>query len=239
MKIIFLASVLAILGVTSAQAQSHAEVVARQSNLSAFGFPCGPELKAQPKSDALFRLQLNAPCMPDAEVTWRHENLEFTTFLSMTGYAEVILPVMARQAEVQVALNDVQLEASAEFPELKDFTRVALNWDGEDPGSLMAHAPKVLQGQIYHLGQAETGKVLHIFSKRTRNLDRSGVVRLAVETPVTEQTCAQGHRATILRHQPGRDSLLQELHLKGAGCDAVGEVVTFSNVVEDIRLIKD
>lgn len=216
-----------------------AEIVARQSNISNFGAACGPSLALTPAIDAMLAVKVYAPCLPYDTIRLEHEGLSFTVPMPMTGELTLLLPALAESAIVKAHLSDgTVLRAEAEVPDADEFARVALQWNGLNPGELVAKAPKVLDGAIIHLGQSidADGAVLHVFSSRVDQKVPGGVVRLSMRAPVTLENCETGHSAHVHRSIPGEPVADYDLKLKGPGCDAIGESLELKNVLQDLKL---
>ena len=216
-----------------------ADMVMRQANISNFGSACGPSLSMAVAIDAMLAVRVSAPCIPYDMVRLEHEGLSFTVPMPMTGELDLLLPALTADAVVKVHLSDgTVLSADTEVPDARNYARVALQWDGVDPGALVAKAPKVLDGTLMHLGQSvdAKGSVLHVFSSRMDTQTASGVVRLSVLAPVTASNCKSGHEARVRRGVPGEPAATYDLRLKGLGCDAIGESLELKNVLQDLQL---
>ncbi len=215
------------------------EIVARQANISNFGTACGSSLSITPKPDAMLNVRVSAPCLPYDVVRIEHENIAFTQPMPLTGELSFLLPALDEHAELKAVLSDgTVLTAVAHVPDAQNFARVALQWSGTDPGELVAKAPKVLDGQVFHLGQSldTSGAVLQVFSSRISDSAASGVVRLSMQAAVTANNCEAGHAARVHRTVPGEPTSTYDLTLKGPGCGAVGERLELKNILRDLKL---
>lgn len=218
---------------------SVADIVARQANISNFGTACGPSLSVRPVESAMLDIEVIAPCQPSSVVTFSHSGLSFTQPLSMTGEARLRVPAMEANASVMAQLSDdTRLTSSAFVQNVDDYARVALQWDGDDPGELVVRAPKVLDGQLFTLGTSAGArdKVLHVFFRRVDDLTTSGIVRLSLRAGITENNCATGHSARVQRVVPGEPVTGYDLHITAPGCDAVGQSLELKNVMQDLKL---
>ncbi|PTX57787.1 hypothetical protein C8N43_2459 [Litoreibacter ponti] len=212
-----------------------AEIVGRQANISNFGTTCGPSLTVLPSENAMLRVEIQAPCEPSQYVDVTHHGLSFTTALSMTGKAEFMLPALTPQAQVSVRLPDGgSLSAMTEVPEVAAFARVALQWEGADPGELVSNAPKVLDGQMYRLG--EEPQVLHIFSRRLGELTRGGIVRLSMRSDITADNCGADQSARVFRAVPGEPETAYDITLRARDCADVGQSLELKNILQDLKL---
>lgn len=216
-----------------------ADIVARQANISNLGTACAPDVALTTGTGAMLDLKITAPCLPSTIVKVAHSGLSFTMPLSMIGAASVRLPAMEENASVAVTLSDGEtLYAETSVPQTRNYARVALQWDGADPGELIAAAPAVLNGEVFHLGQSSDaeGKVLHVFSRRIDDVATSGVVRLSLRSDVTAENCATGHAAKVHRAVPGEPVSAYDLQITGPGCGAVGQSLELKNVLQDLKL---
>jgi len=215
------------------------EIVARQANISNFGTPCAPSIAMDRSAGAMLNLSVNAPCLPSSMVSIDHGGLSFTAPLSMTGELSLRLPAMQTDAQVKATLSDGEtLETQAYVPEVAQYARVALQWQGADPGQLVATAPAILEGDLFHLGTSHgaDAKVLHVFSRRIDDVTASGVVRLSLHADVTAQNCVTGQAAKVRRAVPGEPVTAYDVAIKGPGCGAIGQTLELKNVLQDLKL---
>lgn len=216
-----------------------AEVVARQANISNFGTACGPSLSVSATSGAMLSVRLSAPCLPYDTVRLEHAGLAFTLPMPMTGELSFLLPALSEIGSLSVTLSDnTTLTASTPVPDAGGFARVALQWNGEDHGELIAKAPRQLDGQMFRIGQSldESGAVLQVFSRRIDDLAASGVVRLSMRTRVTTANCDTGQTARVRRVVPHEPVSTYDLKLMGRGCKAVGQSLELKNILQDLKL---
>lgn len=211
------------------------EIVGRQANISNFGTACGPSLSVEPVEGAMMRVTVVAPCEPSQQITVAHHGLSFTATLSMTGTVTFALPALVAQAQVTVKLPDGgSLAASVPVPDVAAFARVALQWEGPDPGALVSNAPKVLDGEMYRLGQEP--QVLHIFSRRLGELTQGGVVRLSMRSDITLDNCGAEQMARVFRTVPGEPETAYDLTLRAQDCADIGQSLELKNVLQDLKL---
>lgn len=215
------------------------DIVARQANISNFGTACEPSMDVNVLNDAMLDVQIFAPCLPYDTVDFEHESMAFTAPLTMTGELSFTLPALSDRARLKATLSDgTTLSADVFVPDTRHFARVALQWDGKDPGTLIARVPKSLSGKVIQLGESNdrNGKILSVFSSKINNLQASGVVRLSLRAPVTLANCSVGHAARVRQIVSGVVLSSYDITMSGPGCGAVGQILELNNVLQDLKL---
>lgn len=211
------------------------DALARQSDISAFGFACDQTMTLTPRPGGMLDLVISAPCKPGAMVEVRHAGLVFDVTLSNTGKQQVTVPALEFQARIDTVFADGgQLSAKAVVPELVDYARIAVGWDTA-AATFRGTAPRGLQVEELTLGDAN-GRNVQILSYHIDPERRSGVIRLTVQKAVTAQNCASAQRADVVRHLPGQPVTRYGLRLAGPGCDRVGDNLVLNNILPDLKL---
>lgn len=216
-----------------------ADIVARQAHISSFGTACGPSLSVKAAPNAMLAVQVVAPCLPYDAVRFEHEDLDFTIPMPLTGKLSFLMPVLEENATLSAILSDgTTLNAVAHVPDTRNYARVALQWRGADPGQLVAKTPRLLKGEVTHLGQSvdANGAVLQVFSSLINDQTASGVVRLSMRTNVTAANCGSDQVARVRRVVPGEPVSDYGLAIKGLGCGAIGQSLELKNVLQDLKL---
>jgi len=209
--------------------------LARQSDISAFGFPCEQTLTLSPVSGGMLDVTISAPCKPGAVVEVRHAGLAFDVTLSNTGSYHTSVPALAHPARIDTVFPDQsEVSAMAEVPDNAEFARIAIGWDVA-AATVQGSAPRGLQLAEVTLGDG-MGRIVQVLSYHIDPERRSGVIRLSVQGAVTAQNCMTGQQAEVVRHLPGQPVTRYGLKIAGPGCDRVGDNLVLNNVLADLKL---
>jgi hypothetical protein len=227
------------------------------AELSPFGLPCGLDVTADATDGAMIALGIAAPCHPDAVVTISHRGMVISDRTDAVGLMTLDLPALASPATITVTLPDGTAgDTVVQVPDLADFDRVAVAWQGSlgvelhameagaswmSDGHIRPTAPRdpsvVAQGSgfLTLLGDAEVDQPMlaQVFTMPRQGGARD--VALSLDAPVTLANCGQTVEAGILHADVGRTELVP-LRFTYPACDAVGDTLVLQNVFRDRRL---
>ncbi|MEP5762226.1 MAG: hypothetical protein ABJ327_23520 [Litoreibacter sp.] len=196
-----------------------------QSDISPFGMPCVVELGSTTAVKAMIKVEVYAPCSPYAEVRVAHEGLEVTGQISLIGTSELILPAMAKHAQLRIEYDGKQTLLEHETPDFEKFARVVLSSNEVDPTRLASPNLEVFRSQGMQV--------------LTVDLDNQGALkvhRLTLLRAVTEQNCGRPQQAELLQVMPGKIVQTQTLRFAAISCARIGDTLKLKNVVEDLKL---
>lgn len=220
---------------------------------------CDIQLSAEVRPGALVFLALEAPCNSGETVEFDHAGLKFTEQLDTEGSLVVLVPALMEAANFALTFEDGKRQSiSASVPDLGDFERLALVWQGGtglqlhalengafygDEGHIWAEAPSKpdnsisgLGGFVSVLGSSANGYAADVYTFPL-SLKREGAVSdVSIEAQVAETTCGTQIEGAILRANPGRAPTLSDLSMMVPGCDAVGEYLVLKNLPQDLRI---
>lgn len=232
--------------------------------LNQYGMPCETSLTATPVPGAMVVLSLAASCHLEERVEISQDRLHFTAKTSNTGTLDIQIPALGAAPVFIVQFADGSLETTtAQVPDAKDFTRIALQWRGDEamhihayefgarykePGHVWAEAPHSPEtgvtgkgGFMINLGDRgiENAAQAEIYSYPRAAHPDSGLVRVNIEAEVTNSNCGREIAAETL--QPGADGALQQADVTFAvpGCDAVGEFLVLKNILRDLKIARN
>lgn len=224
--------------------------------VSPFGLPCGLDVSAEAARGAMIALGVAAPCHPDATITIIHSGLTIAARSDAFGLVNVDLPAMETPAFISVRLDDgSEAEAIVAVPDLVEFERTALVWQGDlglalhafegdagwmSQGHVHAEAPRDVaalaagEGFMTVLGQPGTGAAFaaQVYTRPVSDEPSS----LSVDAPVTAATCGTSATTSLLRVRAAQRAEVTPLGITYPGCDAVGDILVLQNLQQDRRL---
>ena len=220
---------------------------------------CAPELSAEPAPGALVALRIVAGCHPASAVTIHHAGMIFSTVTDDAGRLDLDLPALKSPALVIVEIMGQNALATVEVPDLGEYDRAVLQWQGSTPvalhalengatygadGHVWSGAPGSqealmagLGGTLVSLGDAAAPMQLfaEVYSFPSGLSPRSEIA-LNVEAEVTGAACGTAIAAQTIQIAPGQPALARDLSLTLPGCEATGEFLVLSNMLRDLTL---
>lgn len=199
---------------------------------------------------ALLSVTLEAPCHAGERVVLRHSGLAVTAQISAKGFAQVTLPALTVNAEVEALLaTGARLRAQAMVPEVANLRRFAVQWQASDAFQLHAFAPGAGYGDPGHYSAAFTGRpgqgpsVLLLGDSTTAlpllaevfTFDREESAEIVLESAVTEATCGRDLLAETILAEQGQVTVA-ELTLAMPECDALGDIVVLRNLAPEMTV---
>lgn len=231
--------------------------ITEETELSALGLPCGISVTATAMPAAMVALDVMAPCRTDARVTINHSGLEIVSSTDALGLLTLDIPAFETPAFFSVAFTDgVEETVLVGLPDLREFDRIGLSWQGDmglelhamefgaafgDQGHIWQEAPAdpdaAIAGDGGFLTMVETGNSFaQIYTLPRATLREGDSVRLSIDAPVTQANCTRDVVARTLRAEGGNPVNVTELTFTVPACDAVGDVLVLQNLLDDLRL---
>lgn len=225
--------------------------------LSPLGLPCGITVTATAMPAAMVALDVMAPCRTDASVTINHSGLQITSTTDALGLLTLDIPAFETPAFFSVGFSDgVEETVLVGLPDLFEFDRIGLNWQGDmglelhamefgaafgDQGHVWQDAPAgpeaAIAGDGGFLTMVETGNSFaQVYTLPRATLREGDSVRLSIDAPVTQTNCTRDVMARTLRTEGGAPVDVTELTFTVPACDAVGDVLVLQNLLDDLRL---
>ncbi len=222
---------------------------------------CGATLTAVVGAAAMVNLNLTAPCAPNAAVVIHHQGMMFTVVTDDAGKTMVTVPALAEASVFLADLADgTGAAASVMVPDLADFDRAVLQWQGM--GGMQLHALEfgatyAADGHVWsgatrdaaiaatgqggfmtRLGddKAENALIAEIYTFPSGTTLRDGTIDLTVEAEVTAANCGQAVSAQSIQIIPDAEPQVIDLTLTMPDCAAVGEFLVMDNMLQDLVL---
>jgi hypothetical protein len=204
-------------------------------------------------------LSLEAPCNSGETVQFDHAGLKFSEQLDTQGGLVVLVPAMTESANFSVTFDDGRHKiVSATVPDLADFERLALVWQGGtglqlhalengafygDAGHVWAESPSLpanaVSGQggfVSVLGGSASGYAADVYTFPLSLMREGASPEVSIEAQVAETTCGTEIEGTILHANPGSAPDVSDLAMSVPGCDAVGEYLVLKNLPQHLRI---
>jgi len=231
---------------------------APRPDVSAFGLPCGLAATATAMPGAVVALDVIDPCRPGGRIDIIHAGLTISAKTDATGLLTVDFPALETPAFFTLR-NDAGEEAVtlAGLPDLTNFARAAVFWEGDlaielhafeggaefgTPGHIWQEATGDLADAIIGTGGVLTGlgdatltapRLAQVYSIARARRDE---VRLSVDVPITPTNCGRPISAQSLHLVPGEQADIRPVTLTLPGCDGVGDYLLLQNLFDDPRL---
>ena len=222
---------------------------------------CTIRMLAEPGVAALVEVSVDAPCHPDAQFTLHHQGMMFTLLTDGDGLAQITVPALAEGAVFIASFpGDAGAMALAEVPDLKDYHRAVLQWQGDaglelhaleggaDYGeaghvwNAAARGPQSIAagagGFLISLGDArgQSPLLAEVYTYPRGETGPRGWVALSAEAAITEANCGQSVAAQSIQIAPDAEAAAIDLTLTMPGCDAVGDFLVLQSMFEDLTL---
>lgn len=222
---------------------------------------CDPSLTARLGAAAMVDLTLSAPCAPDAAVVMHHQGMMFTLVTDQAGLAQVSVPALAEVAVFVAELGGGSgAAASIVVPDLADYDRAVLQWQGQ--GGMELHALEFgasydseghvwagaardaaaavagTGGFITRLGvdSADAALIAEIYTFPSGAVSQDGTVQLSVEAEVTAGNCGRDVAAQSIQIAPAADPSVIDLTMTMPDCSTIGEFLVLNNMLRDLTL---
>lgn len=225
---------------------------------------CNAGLSVASTPAAMLAVRLDAPCHVNERVVIRHEALAITGRTNDLGQLQIGIPALAAGATVTVAFADgATLSGKAAVPDLADFDRVGVQWQGKAAFALHAlefgatetgrghvsavdprnpsFAERGIGGFLSILGDASVPDPLlaEVYSFPAAHVVRHGTVRIYLEAAVTPDTCGREIMGETLDLRRGLRLRTMDLSLPMPGCDALGQLLVLKNLLPDMKIAQN
>ncbi len=220
---------------------------------------CTIDMRAETAVAALVDVHVDAPCNPNAQFTLHHQGMMFTVLTDGDGLAQMIVPALAEAAVFIASFPaDQGAMAVAEVPDLKQYHRAVLQWqgdsglelhaleDGADYGeaghvwNAAARGPEALEtgGFLLRLGdvRGQSPLLAEIYTYPVVETGPQGWVALSAEAEITEGNCGRSVAAQSIQIAPGAEPTALDLTLTMPACDAVGDFLVLQSMFRDLTL---
>lgn len=227
--------------------------------LGASGVACGLHVSVSQAPPALAELSISDPCAPGGRVEVQHAGLSIGILTDAQGRAELTLPLMSDPARIEVLTEgSLRHVTRLSVPDLDQYHRAVLSWDGAAGLSLHAHERGAHEGMSGHvhpgaraapldallgrggfltvLGAGQDGGQAMIYTFPRDTTAGSGRVRLSVGLPDPAQHCGTTLAAT--RHETRADGHMAQTSIEIAlpACGTDMGSIRLQNLFQDIRI---
>lgn len=238
-------------------ARAPSNLITESTELSPLGLPCDISVTASAMPAAMVALDVMAPCRADASVTVAHSGLLITASTDSLGLLTLDVPAFETPAFFSVTFADgVEETVLIGLPDLREFDRIGLSWQGDmglelhamefgaafgEQGHVWLEAPGAPEGAVAgdggFLTVLEAGEsYAQIYTLPRATLSEGDSVRLSIDAPITQANCTRVVMARTLRAEVGGPVNVTELTFTVPDCDAVGDVLVLQNLLDDLRL---
>lgn len=222
---------------------------------------CDVEMSADTLPMAMVAVSLTAPCQPNAAVTIHHQGMMFSQLTDADGRVDVIVPAMAQEAFfISAFAGGEGAVASTPVPDLANYDRAALQWQGVNAvqlhalefgadygtdGHVWAAAARELDfvnppqaGFLTVLGdiRAQNALMAEVYTFPSSQFNQDGTVALSVEAEITAENCGRDIAAQSIQLNPLQEPTAIDLTMTMPDCDAIGEFLVLKNMFKDLTL---
>lgn len=223
------------------------------------GFACEVAMSATVLDAAMVRLDVEAPCQPNARFTLHHTGMMVSALTNAQGYGWVTLPALAESAVFIASFeSSTGAVATAQVPDLAGYDRFVVQWNGDseslrlhafeygadfgDPGHVWSGAAQIEgDGTLVRLGTDVPAPAFRaeVYSFPTAAAPRDGVVTLRLEAEITAANCGRDLEAQSLGLGTGGRLTVQDVVLPMPDCTALGEFLVLQNLFDDLKIAQN
>ena len=210
---------------------------------------------------AMVAVSVVAPCQPNAAVTIHHQGMIFSQLTDETGRVDVVVPALAQEAFFIAAFAGGEgAVASTPVPDLSNYDRAALQWQGINAVQLHALEFGADYGSEGHVWAASTRDIdfsappkagfltalgddrvnnalmAEVYTFPTGEYNQDGTVALSVEAEVTAANCGRDIAAQSIQLDPLQEPTAIDLTMTMPDCGAIGEFLVLKNMFKDLTL---
>lgn len=218
---------------------------------------CTPEMNATAAPAAFAQLELIAPCHPNAGVTIHHQGMMFSVLTDEEGKLSVVAPALAEEAVFIAAFDSGDgAVATIEMPDLANYERAVLQWQGENAFAINAFengaefgqdghvsfehtrdfaALSIDQGFLMPLGNPDAPQQL-MAEVYTFPAGLNEDVVLSVDASITKSNCNREVTAQSIQISPGAEPEALDLVMIMPTCESVGDYLVLKNMFKDLKL---
>jgi hypothetical protein len=215
---------------------------------------CGLSARASAVPGAAARLIVKAPCHGNERIEVHHSGLTVTQETDANGTLDLTIPALSEYAIFLISLEDQKgTVATTHIPDIGQYSRVALQWQGEtdlqihalefgasygDAGHVSAGADTQGTGNVVHLAQPEfrDARNVEVYSFPAAQSHQSGSIELTVEAEVTAANCGQDLSVQSLEFREDQRLRSRDLTLSFPDCSRTGEFLVLNNLFQNLTI---
>ncbi|WP_299983687.1 hypothetical protein [uncultured Ruegeria sp.] len=215
---------------------------------------CGLTARAMAVPGANARLRVKAPCNANETIEVHHNGLIFTTKTDALGNLNLTVPALSEYAIFLISLpDDKGTVATTHVPEINNFNRIALQWQGDtdlqlhalefgagygEEGHVWSGSDAGGAGSVIHLGQggSDAARNIEVYSFPIQSATKDGTITLSVETEVTDANCNKALNVQSLEWRTDQRLRSRDLTLDMPDCAGVGDFLVLNNLFSDLTI---
>lgn len=227
-----------------------------QSNRSTSSDPtkCALSARARAVPGASARLTVKAPCHSNERIEVHHSGLKVTQKTDKNGRLDLTIPALSEYAIFLISVDDqTGTVATTHIPDMAEYTRIALQWQGDTDlqihalefganyggaGHVSANTHSGGSGSVVHLGQSGFGDAqnIEVYSFPISQTDQTGSIELTVEAEVNDANCGHDLALQSLELRGDRRLRSRDLTLTMPGCAQTGQFLVLNNLLQDLTI---
>ncbi|MFY2824134.1 hypothetical protein [Ruegeria sp. MALMAid1280] len=215
---------------------------------------CDLSARAHAVPGAAARLIVKAPCHGNERIEVHHSGLTVTQETDANGTLNLTIPALSEYAIFLISLDDQKgTVATTHIPDIGQYSRVALQWQGEtelqlhalefgasygDAGHVSSGSGTQGAGSVVHLSQSTfpDARNIEVYSFPAAQSHQSGSIALTVEAEVTEANCGQDLSVQSMELQYDRSLRSRDLTLSFPDCSKTGEFLVLNNLFQNLTI---
>ncbi|WP_217354512.1 hypothetical protein [Ruegeria atlantica] len=215
---------------------------------------CSLSARARAVPGAAARLSIKAPCHQDERIEIHHSGLTVTQRTDKNGALDLTIPALSEYAIFLISVDDqTGTVATTHIPDLANYNRIALQWQGETDlqihalefgasygtaGHVSSDSNAQGAGNVMHLGQGAFGDAqnIEVYSFPVGETNQTGSIELTVEAEVTAANCGRDLAVQSLELRGDRRLRSRDLSLPMPDCAQAGEFLVLNNLLQDLTI---
>ena len=215
---------------------------------------CTLSARAKSVPGAAARLTVKAPCHGNERIEIHHSGLTVTQRTDKNGALDLTIPALSEYAIFLISVDDqTGTVATTHIPDLANYNRIALQWQGETDlqihalefgasygtaGHVSSNPDAKGAGKVVHLGQQAFGDAqnIEIYSFPAGETSQTGSIELTVEAEVTEANCGRDLAVQSLELRGDRRLRSRDLTLPMPDCTQAGGFLVLNNLLQDLTI---
>ncbi|MCG7520466.1 hypothetical protein [Ruegeria sp. Ofav3-42] len=215
---------------------------------------CALSARARAVPGAAARLTVKAPCHTNERIEIHHSGLTVTQKTDENGKLDLTIPALSEYAIFLISVDDqTGTVATTHIPDLADYTRIALQWQGDTDlqihalefgasyggtGHVSSDPATQGAGNVMHLGHSGFGDAqnIEVYSFPAGEISQTGSVELTVEAEVTDVNCGRDLNVQTLELRGDRRLRSRDLTLTLPDCAQSGEFLVLNNLLQDLTI---
>ncbi|WP_282153598.1 hypothetical protein [Ruegeria atlantica] len=215
---------------------------------------CTLSARAKAVPGAAARLTVKAPCHGNERIEIHHSGLTVTQRTDKNGALDLTIPALSEYAIFLISVDDqTGTVATTHIPDLANYNRIALQWQGETDlqihalefgasygttGHVSSDPDAKGAGKVVHLGQQAFGDAqnIEIYSFPAGEASQTGSIELTVEAEVTKANCGRDLAVQSLELRGDRRLRSRDLTLPMPDCAQTGDFLVLNNLLQDLTI---